>query len=117
EIKKLTRTGHIQRPAYNLVAEWVLRAWNQVNSPEAQNKNSEYVYIDEDNASNSKSIVDLTQNDNGSENNDNNYNIEDDSNEGDGDKDDSNKDDDDETDEGCDEDTYYDEWVVEYVNL
>ncbi|CAG8739636.1 786_t:CDS:2, partial [Racocetra fulgida] len=31
EIKKLTRTGHIQRPAYNLVAEWVVKAWNQVD--------------------------------------------------------------------------------------
>ncbi|CAG8776491.1 6547_t:CDS:2, partial [Racocetra fulgida] len=99
EIKKLTRTGRIQWSAYNLVAEWVLRAWNQVNNPEAQNKNGEYVYIDEDNASDGESIVDLTQNDNGDKNeNENNQNgIRNNQ-------------------EVCDEDTYYNEWVVEYVN-
>jgi hypothetical protein len=32
EIKKLTPTGHIQRPAYNLVANWVKIAWDQVDS-------------------------------------------------------------------------------------
>ncbi|CAG8546623.1 2140_t:CDS:2 [Racocetra fulgida] len=94
EIKKLTHTGYIQRPAYNLCCgiftaqngteEDLMFNYNWVNNPEAQNKNGEYVYIDEDNASNSESIVDLIQNDYG---------------------------------EACDEDTYYDEWVVEYVNL
>ncbi len=32
EIKKLTPTGHIQRPAYHTVAEWVDIAWRNVDS-------------------------------------------------------------------------------------
>ncbi|CAG8602270.1 6251_t:CDS:2, partial [Diversispora eburnea] len=31
EIKKLIPTGQIQRPAYNLEAEWVLTSWNQID--------------------------------------------------------------------------------------
>jgi hypothetical protein len=31
EIKKLTPTGRIQRPAYNLVAEWVKTSWDNVD--------------------------------------------------------------------------------------
>ncbi|CAG8627158.1 3193_t:CDS:2, partial [Diversispora eburnea] len=30
--KKLTPTGQIQRPAYNLVTEWVLISWNQIDT-------------------------------------------------------------------------------------
>ena len=32
EVKKLTPTGRIQRPAYNVVAEWIKRAWDQVDT-------------------------------------------------------------------------------------
>ncbi|CAG8855303.1 31963_t:CDS:2, partial [Gigaspora margarita] len=31
EVKKLTPTGRIQRPAYNLVAQWIKTAWDQVD--------------------------------------------------------------------------------------
>ncbi|CAG8781923.1 24556_t:CDS:2, partial [Gigaspora rosea] len=68
EIKKLTRTGRIQRPAYNLVAEWccgistahdgteedLMFNYDWVNNPEAQNRNHEFIYINEDNESDSE---------------------------------------------------------------
>ena len=31
EVKKLTPTGHIQRPAYSTIAEWVDIAWKNVD--------------------------------------------------------------------------------------
>ena len=31
EIKKLTPTGRIQRPAYNLVAQWVKISWDKID--------------------------------------------------------------------------------------
>ncbi|CAG8668305.1 1688_t:CDS:2, partial [Diversispora eburnea] len=44
EIKKLTPTGQIQRLAYNLVAEWVLISWNQIDTSliqQDENENNE----------------------------------------------------------------------------
>jgi hypothetical protein len=32
EVKKLTPTGRFQRPPYNLIAEWVKRAWNEIDT-------------------------------------------------------------------------------------
>lgn len=31
EVKKITSTGRIQRPAYNVVAEWVKSAWEAID--------------------------------------------------------------------------------------
>src|SRR5260363_115039 len=31
EIYTFTKKGHIQRPAYNLIAQWVLDAWNNID--------------------------------------------------------------------------------------
>ena len=30
-VQNYTKTGHIQHPAYNIVAQWVLDAWSNVN--------------------------------------------------------------------------------------
>ncbi|CAG8809467.1 1348_t:CDS:2, partial [Gigaspora margarita] len=58
--------------------------------------NSEFIYINEDNESDSKSVVDLTQNNNSDDNgtNNNNYSNEDNGDENDNDDDDSGSDDD-----------------------
>ncbi|CAG8680748.1 9049_t:CDS:1, partial [Acaulospora morrowiae] len=32
EIKELTPSGRIKRPPYNLIAQWVLTAWEQIDS-------------------------------------------------------------------------------------
>ncbi|CAG8661222.1 13515_t:CDS:2 [Dentiscutata erythropus] len=87
EVKKLTPTGRIQRPAYNIVAEWIKRCcgistsqdgfeedvmfnYKWVNDPEARNKRSNFVYANVDNFDDNESIVDLTQNDDANMNND-----------------------------------------------
>ncbi|CAG8614417.1 1705_t:CDS:2, partial [Scutellospora calospora] len=77
EIKKLTPTGHIQRPAYNIVAdisttqdsseEDIIFNYNWVKDPEVRKK-SNFIYVNVDNSDNNESIVDLTQ-DNNSNNN------------------------------------------------